>query len=210
MEMSIYIATFRVLHHIIIWYDYRSFEGNSASVFSVNGGVCSSKTFLILKLTEPYLLHGAGSFLRSWWLLSWSRNSPHFMKHEGSLPRLQELAIVPIMSQNSPIHAPHPTSWRSILILSSHLLLCLPSGLFPSGFPTITLFVPLPRTCYMLGASHSSRFDHPNNVWWAVQITMLLVMADNAPLIINYVVTVDGNIWTSETFRRKRTFSCLV
>ena len=27
--------------------------------------------------------------------------------------------------------SPHPTSWRSILILSSHLRLALPSGLFP-------------------------------------------------------------------------------
>ena len=26
---------------------------------------------------------------------------------------------------------PHPTSWWSVLILSSHLRLCLPSGLFP-------------------------------------------------------------------------------
>ena len=30
----------------------------------------------------------------------------------------------------------HPTSWRYILILSFHLLPGLPSGLFPSGFPT--------------------------------------------------------------------------
>ena len=37
----------------------------------------------------------------------------------------------------------HPTSWRSTLILSSHLLLGLPSGLFPSGFPTKTLYTPL-------------------------------------------------------------------
>jgi len=29
---------------------------------------------------------------------------------------------------------PHPTFWRSILILSSHLCLGLPSGLFPSGY----------------------------------------------------------------------------
>jgi len=38
---------------------------------------------------------------------------------------------------------PHPTSWRSILIISSRLRLGLPSGLFPSGFPTKTLYSPL-------------------------------------------------------------------
>ena len=38
---------------------------------------------------------------------------------------------------------PHPTSCRSILILSTHLCLGLPSGLFPSGFPTKTLYTPL-------------------------------------------------------------------
>ena len=38
---------------------------------------------------------------------------------------------------------PHPTSWRSILILSTHLRLGLPSGLFTSGFPTKTIHTPL-------------------------------------------------------------------
>jgi len=38
---------------------------------------------------------------------------------------------------------PHPTSWRSILILSLHLRLGLPSGLFPSGFSTQTLYTSL-------------------------------------------------------------------
>ena len=34
---------------------------------------------------------------------------------------------------------PHPTSWRYILLLFSHLFL----GLFPSGFPAKTLYTPL-------------------------------------------------------------------
>jgi len=41
------------------------------------------------------------------------------------------------LSWASPIQSiyPHPTYWRSVLILSTHLRLGLPSGLFPSGFP---------------------------------------------------------------------------
>ena len=53
----------------------------------------------------------------------------------------------------SPIQSiyPHPTSWRSILILSTHLHLGLPSGLLPTGFPTKTLYTrlssPIRATC---------------------------------------------------------------
>ena len=51
----------------------------------------------------------------------------------------------PSLSWASPIQStcPQPNSWRSILILSTHLCLGLPSGLFPSGFPTRTLYAPL-------------------------------------------------------------------
>ena len=50
------------------------------------------------------------------------------------------------LSWASPIQSiyPHPISRRSVLILSTHLRLGLPSGLFPSGFPTKTLFAPSP------------------------------------------------------------------
>ena len=49
------------------------------------------------------------------------------------------------LSWASPIQSiyPHPTSWRSSLILSTHLRLGLPNGLFPSGFPSKTLYTPL-------------------------------------------------------------------
>ena len=52
----------------------------------------------------------------------------------------------PSLSWASPIQSiyPHPTSWRSILILSTHLCLGLPSGLFPSDFPTKILQTSLP------------------------------------------------------------------
>ena len=46
------------------------------------------------------------------------------------------LPPVPTLSKLDPIHAPHPTSWISIFILSAHLRLGLPSGLFLSNFPT--------------------------------------------------------------------------
>ena len=49
------------------------------------------------------------------------------------------------LSWASPMQStyPHPTSWRSILILSTHLRLGLPSGLFTSGFPTKNIYAPL-------------------------------------------------------------------
>jgi len=51
---------------------------------------------------------------------------------------------VHILSQINPVHTPpHPTFWRSILILSSHLRLSLPSWIFPPGLLTKILCTPL-------------------------------------------------------------------
>ena len=54
---------------------------------------------------------------------------------------------------------PHPTSWRSILILSSHLRFGLPNSLFPSGFPTNTLCTPLSSPIRATCLAHLIRFD---------------------------------------------------
>ena len=55
----------------------------------------------------------------------------------------KSLPPVCVLIQINSVHAPCPTSWRSTLILSSHPCMGLPSGLFPSGFPTKTLYAPL-------------------------------------------------------------------
>ena len=59
------------------------------------------------------------------------------------------------------IHSPQPlpTSWRSILILSSHLRLGLPSGLFPSGFSTLTLCTHLPSSIRATCPAHLILLD---------------------------------------------------
>ena len=71
---------------------------------------------------------------------------------------------------------PHPTSWRSILILHSHLRLGLPSCLFPSGFPTNILDTPLLSPIRATCPAQLILLDYPNNSGWGVQIIKLLIM----------------------------------
>jgi len=69
--------------------------------------------------------------------------------------RLKCLPPVPL-SWPSSIQSipPNSTSWRYILILSSHLCLGLSSGLSPSGFPTRTLYMPLLSSIHTTWPTH--------------------------------------------------------
>ena len=59
--------------------------------------------------------------------------------------------LVPILSKLDPVHIPTSYFLKIHLNMSSHLRLGLPSGLFPSAFPTKTLYTrllsPIRATC---------------------------------------------------------------
>ena len=95
-------------------------------------------------------------------VLRYSRYFSYFMELEGSLLQYMGPLPVPILSQINPVHAPHPISWRSVLISSFCLRLYLPSGLFTSGFSTKILYAPL-LSQYVLHTLISQSFllDNP-------------------------------------------------
>ena len=96
----------------------------------------------------------------------------------------------PILSQLDPVHTPHPTSWSSILILSSHLRLGLPTGLLPSGFPTNALYTPL-LSPFVLYAPPITFFSilSPEKYWVRSRDKMLTIqIVTNSFLFANWVL----------------------
>jgi hypothetical protein len=90
------------------------------------------------------------------------------MQPEGLSPNSQELSTCPYPEPDQ--SSPHHISSRTILILSTHLRLGLPSGLLPSSFPTCTRSSPLrSHSCYMPLPSHPPRLHYSNYTWRRVQ-----------------------------------------
>ena len=79
------------------------------------------------------------------------------MKRDGPLPNSQVPTTCPYSEPEKSIKTP--------LTQFSHLLLGLPCGLFPSGFPTKNLYTPLlPHKCHMSCPSPFPLSHHPNNI----------------------------------------------
>jgi hypothetical protein len=94
------------------------------------------------------------------------------MEHEGSLLRLQE-----------PVTCPYPEPDQSSPCPSYHILKIDLNIIFTStpGSSKWSLSLRFPNqnplcsshlndTCYMPRQSNSSRFNHPNNIWWRIPI----------------------------------------
>jgi hypothetical protein len=85
---------------------------------------------------------------------------------------------VPTLSHVDPVHA------LTSHLVKIHLNIILPytpgtskwslSHMFPHQNPVYTSA--LPHTCYVPRLYNSSKFDHPNNIRWGVQIIKLLIM----------------------------------
>ena len=88
------------------------------------------------------------------------------------------------LSWASPIQSiyPHPTSWRSILILSTHLHLGLPSGSFPPVSPARPYTPPSPHP-YAPHAQPISFFSilSPAQYWMRIIIIIII------KLILRYI-----------------------
>jgi hypothetical protein len=78
----------------------------------------------------------------------------------------------PILSQINPVHTPtsHFLKNQYNIILSSTSTSSNWSLSLRPPDKNAVNSSPLSDTCYMSWLCQASRFDHPNNMWWAVQI----------------------------------------
>ena len=117
------------------------------------------------------------------------------------------------LSWASPIQSiyPHPISWRFILILSTHLRLGLPSGLFPSDFPTKTLYTPLSSPIRATCPAHPILLDFITYTILGEQyksFSSSLCNLLHSPVTMANKISFSGPQILEQTFDREQIFGC--
>jgi hypothetical protein len=134
------------------------------------------------------LPHGHASFYRTNWLHimnlspSWeaaSRSATQEFPYTSWNPKVNYSVhnsppLVPILSQIQSI-PPHPISLIFILILSSYLHLGLPSGPFPSSFPTKILYAILFSQCVLYALPISTSFNATKSFYGCISTSLIIV-----------------------------------
>jgi hypothetical protein len=83
----------------------------------------------------------------------------------------------------------HSTSWRPVLILSTHLHVVIPSGHFHSGFRTRTLYGPLLSPVHAICPAHSvALFYHQKNIWRGVKIISCCSLLSSVLCLLYYKI----------------------
>jgi hypothetical protein len=78
--------------------------------------------------------------------------------------------LVPVICQMHPVHK-LPPYFANIHATPRS------SESLPSGFPTTILYAfATPHACYMSRPYHPPGPDHPNKIWWSLQVMKLLIM----------------------------------
>ena len=106
---------------------------------------------------QIYLLTYSMEQSPSWEANRFSANQgiPHILWNPKVHYRIHKcLPHVLILSQINPVHAPTSHFLKIHLNIIPHLHLGLPSGLFPSGFPTKTLYTPLLSPIHAICPAH--------------------------------------------------------
>ena len=112
------------------------------------------------RLTRFQLVKKFPAFFGTLWFITTFTNAHHL-----SLSCTSLIQSIP----------PHPTSWRSLYYLPIYAWVSKVGSFLQVSPPNPVYTSPIPHTHYMPSSSHS-RFYHPNNIRWSVQIIKLLIM----------------------------------
>ena len=163
--MSIYISitvSWLLQHGIIV--NHYVFTFFSTPIQKLN---ISPDYLFIISCLSVYEFKEVGSHLRAQpflvRVLSWWRNSPPFMEFKSLLPCSQGPATIFCIKQDdsSPCIDTYLTSFRSVLLLSSHLYIAVQKGIFPSVFQTEILY-PFLFCLYRMPHPSCPLFHHHN------------------------------------------------